>query len=69
MVERVRRFVVRGKVTIDVSTMVEAPDSDRAVEEAICAVVADRARGMAQPTDMVVEAAAMHATEIAPRVQ
>ena len=62
-----KRFVVRGKVTLDVSTMVEADDQERAVDEAVCQLVAERVRGMGYPTDMVVETTAMRAREIPPR--
>jgi hypothetical protein len=67
MGEPVKRFIVRGKVTIEVSTLVEAADEDRAVEQTLFDVVADRAKCMPQPTDLIVEASAMHATEIPPR--
>ena len=64
----VKRFVVRGRVTLDVSTMVvEADDQDGAVDEAVCALVAERIRGMGYPTDMIVEATAMRAREIPSR--
>ena len=65
MAKKMRRFLVRGKVTLDVSTIVDAYTSDQAEEEAICAVVAERVRSMRSPgATMYVQEASMSASEV-----
>lgn len=59
-----RRYVVRGTVTLEVRTVVDAVSEHQAVEEATCAVTADRIGTLGGSTDLLVKAAHMGAFEV-----
>ena len=73
--KNMKRFIVSGTLTLQVRTVVEALDEDRAVEEATCAVTAERVRmldggrGVEGTTDMHVKQAHMGAFEVPRGVQ